>query len=272
MSFFESIIYWMQGTMERPKPFGWFHLLWIGLSIISIFLLYKRKNYYSETQLKTVLLVYGITAFILELIKQIIWSFNYDSLTGMGTWNYQWYAAPFQLCTTPIFVSLICSFMKKSKLRNAFLSYIAFVTILGSFMTIIIPDSCFVETIEVNIHTMWLHCGSFVVSVYLFLMEEVEVKLENIKGAFLVFLAFVGLAQFLNISIYQTGILNGETFNMFYISPYFNSTLPVYSFIQEKIPYILFLLFYISSILIGSMFVYLIAYCIKTIVKKLKLS
>lgn len=267
MNLFESIVYWLQGTMERPKPFGWFHLLWIGLTIISIVLLYKRKDKYSEKQLKTVLLIYGLVAFALEVTKQIIWSFEYDASIGIGTWDYQWYAAPFQLCTTPIYVSLICAFLKPSKLRKSLLSYLTFVTILGSLITIIIPDSCFVETIEVNIHTMWLHCGRLVVSAYLLMMGEVECKFENLKNAFLAFLGFVVIAQVLNIGIYHSGLLQDETFNMFYISPYFISTLPVYNVIQQNVPFILFLLFYISTILLGAFVVYFTYYLCEKFIK-----
>ena len=265
MNSFEKIIYWLQGTMERPNPFGWFHLMWIAFTIIAILFLYKQKNKFNEKQLKMVLLIYGVIAFILELIKQIIWSYNYNSVTEIGTWQYEWYAAPFQLCTTPIFVSLICACLKKNKLRDSLLSYMAYITILGSFMTIIIPDSCFVETIEVNIHTMWLHCGSFVVSVYLLLVGEVELKFKNIKNAFLVFIMFATIAEVLNISIYHSGILQGETFNMFYISPYFISSLPVFNIIQENVPFILFLLFYITAIFLGSLIIYFISLGIRKI-------
>jgi len=255
MNLFEKIIYSLQKTMETPKPFGWFHLLWISLTIISITILYLLRNKYNEKQLKIVLGIYGIVALILEITKQIIWSFNYDG--NIITWDYQWYAAPFQLCTTPIYVSLICLFLKDNKIRKALLSYISFVTILGSFLTIIIPDSCFVETIEVNIHTMWLHCGSFVLSVYL-LINEIKPTKENLKNAFSIFLIFVGIAEILNIFIYNIGILNGEEFNMFYISPYFESSLPVFNTIQTLVPFIIFLLIYILAIFLGSLFIYFI--------------
>lgn len=268
MNFFEKIIYWMQGTMECPPPFGWFHLLWIGLTVGSIILLYNLRHKYSNKQLKTVLLIYGFVALILEVIKQIIWSFNYDSLTGIITWDYQWYAAPFQLCTTPIFVCLISVFMPKNKQRDSLLSYLAFITILGGLMTILLPESCFTKDIEVNIHTMWLHCGSFVVSIYLLMNGEVEIKWKNLTNAFIVFLIFVGIAQILNIGIYHSGLLQGETFNMFYISPYFISSLPIYNVIQENIPYILFLLFYISSIFIGAFVIYVICNFIKKFILK----
>ena len=256
MNWFERIVYFLQGTMERPQPFGWFHWMWIGFTVISLVFLYFCRKKYNEKQLKSVLLIYGVTALILEIIKQIIWSFNYDSVTNIGYWKYQWYSAPFQLCTTPIFVSLICSFLKDNKIRKALLSYMAFVTILGSLITMILPDSCFVETIEINIHTMWLHAGSLVVSIYLLMVGEIKPTKNNFKSSIIVFLIFVTLAQILNITIYNSGILNGDTFNMFYISPYFISTLPVFDIIQKSVPYIIYLISYLFVLIFGAWIIY----------------
>ena len=262
MNIFEKVLYMLQTEMEEPKAFGWFHWLWIFLIIASLIVLFKNKSKYSNKQLKIVLGVYGIVAFLLELTKQLIWSFNYDSITNVVTWDYQWYAAPFQLCTTPMFVAIICLFLKESKLRNSLLSYIAFTTILGGIVTILIPDSCFTRDIVVNVHTMWLHCGSFVVSVYLLMSGAVKIEKRNLKSALKVFLVFVLIAEVLNISIYNSGILNGEEFNMFYISPYFISTLPVFNTIQENVPFIIYLMIYILAISIGATLIYYIAYFI----------
>ena len=146
----ESIIKILQLEMETPKPYGWFHLMWIAISFIIIFILYKLRNKYSEKQLKIVLGVYGIIVFILELLKQISWAYDINT----NTWNYSWYSAPFQLCTMPIYVSLICLFLKKSKVRDYLLSFICFYTILGSIATMIMPDTCFVKDILVNYQNM----------------------------------------------------------------------------------------------------------------------
>ena len=256
MNFFEKIIYSLQATMQTPTPFGWFHILCIFLTLFSIFILYKLRNKYNEKQLKTVLFIYGFIALVLELLKQISWSFNYEN--GIIKWDYQWYAFPFQLCSTPIYVSLICVFLKNNKLRQSLLSYISFITILGSFMTIIIPTSCFTKDVLVNIHTMWLHCGSFVLSIYLVMTKEVDLNIKNLIKAIIVFLIFVLFSEILNIVLYNSGILKDETFNMFYISPYFISSLPVFDVIQQNVEFIIFLLIYIISILLGSIIVYLI--------------
>lgn len=268
MNNFEKILYLLQAQMETPVPYGGFHLMWIGLVIVSLLMLFLFRKRYSDKQLKFVLGVYGIIALILEVTKQIIWSFNYDIATNIATWDYQWYAAPFQLCTTPIFASIICLFLKEGKVRNSLLSYMAFVTILGSFMTILIPDSCFTKDILINIHTMWLHCGSFVVSIYLIMSGAIKVNKENFKNAFKIFLIFVLIAEILNIGIYNLGILNGETFNMFYISPYFISSLPVFDVIQQNVPFLIYLLIYIVAIYMGSLIVYGICYIFKSDKKK----
>lgn len=254
--------------MEEPRPYGWFHILWICFIIISLFVLYKFRKQYSDKQLKFVLGTYGIIALILETVKQLMWSFNYDALTNIITWDYEWYAAPFQLCTTPIFVSVICLFLKNNKLRESLLSYMAFVTILGSIMTVILPDACFVSDVVINIHTMWLHCGSLVVSIYLLMTGAVKVNKQNLIKALVVFLIFVFIAEILNITIYNMNILNGETFNMFYISPYFISSLPVFNVIQQNVPFILYLLIYIVSLTIGALLVYYVSYLLQVIVVK----
>lgn len=269
MNWFEKILYNLQGTMESPVPYGWFHLLWIFLTLASIIVLFLLRKKHNDKNLKWVLGIYGIITFILELLKQLIWAFNYDPNTLIVTWDYTWYAAPFQLCTTPMYVSIICLFLKKGKIRDSLLSYVAFYTILGSIMTIIIPDSCFTSDILINIHTMYLHCGSLVVSIYLLITKEIEINYKNLFAGFIVFLVFVFIANTLNITFYKTGIIGDETFNMFYISPYFISSLPVYNTIQESVPYIFYLMIYIISIYLGSNIVYFISYGIEELKNKL---
>jgi len=265
MSKLVKVLSWLGTEMNTPVAFGWFHLLWIGIMLFVLFILYKLRKKYSEKQLKILLFTYGIIAFVLETLKQILWAFNYDSITNIVTWDYEWYSFPFQLCTTPIFVCLICSFLKKGKVRDILFSYLAFFTILGSISTIFIPDSCFTSDILINIHTMWLHYGSFVVSIYLLMNKAVKVDIKNVFRGFMVFLTFVCLAMILNLSIYHSGLLNGETFNMFYISPYFISSLPVFDVIQENVPYFLYLVIYIVALLLGAFIIYRIAYIIRCI-------
>lgn len=265
MNIFERILIFLQGEMEEPQAFGWFHLMWIAFIILFI-VLSRKKN--SEKNLKVILGIYGFTALTLEILKQLTWSINLEN--GIITWNYQWYAFPFQLCTTPIIISLVCFFLKDGKLRDILLSYMAYITILGGLATVFMPDSCFVNDILVNIHTMWLHCGSVAVSIYLFVSERVKLDLKHLLYGILVFIGFVIFADILNIIIYNSGILNGETFNMFYISPYFISELPVFDSIQRSVPYPIYLVIYVVLLSLGGVITYLIGKLINLIVKRKK--
>ena len=252
MNLIERFIYSMQVTMTEPESYGWFHLLCLFVTFVIIFILYKLKDKHSEKQLKCIIGIYGVTAFILELAKQVSWSFNYDTATKIITWDYEWYAFPFQLCSTPIYVCLICLFLNNNKVRKSLFSYLSFITIWGSIMTMIMPDTCLVDEILINIHTMWLHCGSFIISVYLIMTKEVELNIKSVKRSIIVFILFVLIAQLLNIVIYNLELLNDETFDMFYISPYFETTLPVFSTLRKIFPYGIYLLLYISALSLGS--------------------
>ena len=256
----ERIIYFFQGEMTEPQQYGWYHMMWLVFVILGIVILYERKKYYSEKQLKLVIGIYGVVAFVFEILKQISWSFNYDMVTKTVLWDYEWYAFPFQLCTTPIYVLLLFLFLKKSKIRDYLLSYMAYVTIIGSLVTMIMPDNCLTTDVLANIHTMWLHFGSFVVSVYLLMTRTVKIKFENLLHALVVFLVFLGIANSMNIIMYNLGVLNGESFNMFYVSPYFISELPIFNIIQEHVPYIIYLLIYMLAIAIGAIIIYEISY------------
>jgi hypothetical protein len=259
MTLAEKIILALQFEIPRPASYGPFHLICLAISAVVLVLLVTRKHSDREKTLKTVLLVYGIGALVLEAIKQIIWSYSFDPAAQTGTWDYQWYAFPFQLCTTPIFASLICAFLKESPLRRSLLSYMAFFTILGSLATAVYPESCFVRTALVDVHTMYLHLGSLVVSLWLLLTGQVKTTFRNLQRGFGVFLVFVLLAEALNLGLYHAGILGDETFNMFYISPYFISSLPVFDVIQQKVPFAVFLLLYLIAIFLGASLVWLIA-------------
>lgn len=259
MNFFENILYILQAEMERPEPYGWFHWISIFVIVVSIIILYTQRKKYSEKQLKLVIGVYGIIALILETTQQTIRTFDYDMVNNIATWDYPWYAAPFQLCTTPLYVTIICLFLKPSKIRTALLSYMAYITIWGSFMAIVMPANCFVDTILVNIYTIWQHGASLVVSIYLLMSGVVKIDKKHLLYAIKVFLIFVCIAEMLNLAVYNFNISNGEEFNMFYISPYYISELPVFDVIQQNVPFPIFLFLYIFALSLGATIVYGIA-------------
>ena len=97
---------------------------------------------------------------------------------------------------------------------------------------------------------------------------EVMTNIKSFRNSIIVFLIFVCIANFMNIFIYNIGILNDETFNMFYISPYFISTLPVFDTIQSNVFYIVYLMIYIAALIFGAFIIYSVSKLIKLISSK----
>ena len=251
-----KLIKLLQLEMTKPTMYGWFHLSWLIIAIILLIFL-GLKHKYSEKNLKIVLLVYGIISFVLEALKQLSWA---ATITGNSiTWHYSWYSAPFQLCTMPIYICLIAAFLKKGKVRDSLLAFLAFFTILGSIATTFYPATVFVNDILINIHTMYLHIGSLVVSIYILMSKQIKLDFKSLINGYIVFIICVCIAQFLNIIVYNSGILHDETFNMFFISPYFPSTLPVFELIYDKVAFPIFLLIYLVLLFLGGLIIWSIA-------------
>lgn len=268
MNLFERFVLLLQTEMERPKPYGLFHLLWLIAAFVVLVIICRKKESESDKKIKWIIGIYGIVAFVLETLKQTSWAMNVND--GIVSWSYSWYSAPFQLCTTPIYVCLICLFLKENKVRNALFSYMAFYTILGSIATAIRPNDVFVRDILINVHTMWLHIGSLVVSLYLLISGRVKLTKNSFIGATITFLIFIAIALVMDIGVYQSGILNGANFNMFYISPYFISALPVFDIIQKSVPYLLYLLIYIVALMLGAGIIFGISKVFERIINKNK--
>ena len=256
MNWFIKLILLFTGTMQEPKAFGWFHILTLSIALLLVVTVYLLRNKFTNKHLNLLLAVYGFGSLLLEIIKQLTWSCNYDAMTNLATWDYPWYIFPFQLCSTPMYVALLCLFLKNGKIKDALYSYLAFVTILGSLAVVFIPGDCFVPDIWVNIQTTWLHYGSLAISLILVIINKVKLNFTSYKQAILTALIFITIANTMNIVVYNSGILNGETFNMFYIGPYFISSLPVFNTIYQNVPYVIFLASYILAIILGSGIIY----------------
>ena len=65
-----------------------------------------------------------------------------------------------------------------------------------------------------------------------------------------------------------SGILNGETFNMFFVSRHFEHSLPVYSIVQAHVPYPWCLIIYILDFSIAAFVILLIEMAIQKVLFK----
>ena len=270
MNFFEQIIFFLQANMNTPKTFGLFHIICFVLMIIIIALIIIFRNKFTPKTVKYILLFLGLTLIILEILKQLIFSFNYNPTLDTVTWDYQWYAFPFQFCSTPMYIFIIAGLCKPNLFRDCLYSYLATFSLIAGLGVMIYPGDVFTSTIFINIQTMIWHSSMVIIGVLLWSTNSVKIQHSTILKANSVFIIMVCLALLLNFAWKVFGgVETGETFNMFFVSPYYKCHLPILSYIQLHTPYIVFLLSYILGFIALSYLVYLIRLLIYYLSKKI---
>ena len=238
MNGLEKIITLLSFEMTTPTVYGWFHILCLVLMVAFIvFLCFKRFN------TKKFLLTLSIIMLVFELYKQL--SFSYDG----EDWEYQWYAFPFQFCSVPMYVALIAGLTKNKKLEKCLYSFLATYGMTAGIAVMLYPVTVFIPEVLIDIQTMVHHGFMVVIGAYLLINKEVEAEIKSLLYALIVFAVIILIALFGNIITYHLNIDGG--LELFYISPYHTSQLPVYSIIYEKVPYIIFLFLYVLGFTLG---------------------
>ena len=259
MNFIGKLIDSIKYEMEVPMPYGLFHLVTLLCIVICIVLICISNKKHSEFKLRFALGMFGYSSLILEIIKQLIWSTSYNPSTGITTWNYQWYGFPFQFCSTPMYAACIATFLKEGKLRRALTSYIGYFTILGSLMVMLVPTDIYQVHTLINIHTTVLHAGGLVLSLFLLIHRYVKPKWSYFFSGFIVYCICVLVAETLNVCVYKSGVLNGETFDMFFISPFFKTGMPVFTIVEQYVNDVVYVIIYVFAFMLGSSIVFFIS-------------
>lgn len=269
MSFLQNILRIFDAQMTVPTLYGWFHLLSLAITaLIAVYLCVRHRNDTPETVRRTVLLT-AILVAVLEIYKQINYSFSY---TDAIAYDYQWYAFPFQFCSTPMYVGLLAGLTKKGKVHNAACAYLATYAVFAGVCVMLYPSTVFVGTTGINIQTMICHGSMIWIGAYLLATGYVKVEHKTIWQAIPLFAVCVLLAALGNELAYRTDLLETESFNMFFISPYCEPHLPVYSLVQGIVPFPLCLLIYILGFSVAAYLMLLIAMGIKALSSKRKVT
>ena len=244
MEFLQNILRLLQFEVEEPTLYGWYHIMCLGITVLATVLLcvFHKKDKPERVRLVVLFTTLFVIAF--EIYKQIVFSF---SVTDSGIdFHYRWYAFPFQFCSTPMYIGLLAGLTKKGKLHDACSAYLATYAIFAGTCVMLYPGDVFMEMLGINIQTMICHGSMIAIGIYLLYTQHVKLQFKTIFKAMAVFASCLGIAMVMNEVAHFVGITEDHTFNMFFVSPYFNSTLPVYSLVQPHVPFVVGLALYIG--------------------------
>ena len=254
----EEFLHFLQGKMTKPTWFGWFHIMWIIITITACTLIFIFRKRISKKGLNITLICLGVALMLFELYKQIVYSFKYNGGNGNSTWHYQWYAFPFQFCSTPMYLMLLAGILRKGKTYDALLSYLGTYALFGGLVVLIYPGDVFSSMIGINIHTMFWHSSMVVLGFMILVTKSIKINYISVLKATIVFVVMLTMALLMNVTWHYCSNLD-DKFNMFFISPYFPCTLAVLNVIYAKCPYPVFLLIYIIGFMLAAMVMMTIA-------------
>ena len=240
---FKGFLNFFQAEMPTPGFYGWFHLLWIGIMISACVAIFFFRKRISTRALNNTLLGLGIAFVILEVIKQVIYSFNIDG-AGNITFDYKTHAFPFQFCSTPMYLMLLAGILRKGKIYEALLSYLATFALIGGMIVMVCPGDVLGETIYINIQTMVWHASMVVLAFLILVTRHVEFNYKTLFKAGIVFVCMLGIALLLNTLAHF--IAPDKEFNMFLIGPYQPCSLLILQDIYPVVPWIIFFLLYVA--------------------------
>lgn len=247
------LLEWLLNTTPwldaRPKAFGAFHLVCVAiiLALCVAMLLFRRRLPHGEKNLKTILLIFGVGFLLLEIGKQI--TYSYSPETG---WDYNWDRFPFQFCSTPIYIALIAMCLPRCKLRQALLCFLATYSPVAGCAVLFYPAAdVFHEILFLDIHTMLWHGAMLLFGLYLWLTQVVTPSVKTAGFAAAVYLPLPCVALMLNELEMALGFAGAYSFNMFYISRDGYCMIPVLSWFQRHTPYPVFFAAYVLTLGMG---------------------
>ena len=100
MSFWVRIIELFDMEMTEPSLYGWFHIMFLCITVLATVLLCKFFKEGTEKQVRMIVLTASVIAIFFEVYKQINFTFSVEN--GIVKGDFQWYAFPFQFCNANV--------------------------------------------------------------------------------------------------------------------------------------------------------------------------
>lgn len=239
---------------EKPQAWGAFHITFTvaGLSaaVIVALLIAKKRSF---RLYNGVLRGVGIFLLICEAFKL---TYNYYAIYGCD-YNSWITLFPFQLCSVPMYFSVIASFLRRgSRLRTAMLTFMMTYTFLSGLSAFIEPSGILHADLFSTMHSCVWHLLLVFLGLLIGFFGEVGQDFRHFGLAVLTFLGCCALALILNLILPLTMTAEGKTPNMFYIGPA-RSSLIVFKDIYDRFGWVVQCCAYIVALTLGAFIMFL---------------
>ena len=202
-----------------PQMFGVFHiaaLAVIALGCIGAFFLLRRMN---EARLLRLIWILGAVMLLLEVWKQVFsWVYVFDRRINL------WYF-PWQLCSMAMYCAFAVRFVKGRR-QNAALVFLSTFSFFAAIVALVIPSDMLRPYILLTVHGFLYHGLMIVLALAAMLTVHRRESVRFVPAARL-FLGMAAVAELINVAAHSLLHDIHREPNMFYITPYYESTQPV---------------------------------------------
>lgn len=200
-----------------------------------------------------IIVLFGIVFLLMEIWKQLmIWKVEFGG-------RYEIWYFPFQLCSMPMYLCLLYGALARSKnmdrFRRVILTFLRDFGFLGGIMALIVHDGLIHPGFPaLTLHGFLWHVLMLMLSVFI---SYKRLSLKGVSGfvsTLPLFLVLSIIAELINFIFHKFGDCD-----MFYISPYHNSSQMVFKDIDSITGRPMGILIYLTSVCIGAFVIHLIS-------------
>lgn len=244
--------------------YGWFFFLWMAIMLVEALILLPIAAKKNEKTRDRVVFTYGAVMLAAEVYKIVF----FTRIEG----GFPWHLFSWQFCSVPMYVAFIAPLLKPGVVKDSLYKFLAVFGLIAGIMTLILPEGFYWDYITITCHSFFWHTSIVLIGVYVILANDYMKRLKNffkewIPAALVLAIAIL-IALTLNViwwAFVRPHVPSDAVFNMFYISPFFNSSLPFFRDIQPLLPYPVFLLTYLLAFSLGGAFVWMAGFGVRTL-------
>ena len=262
----EEVLHWLQGEMERPGLFSWFHLLFLALILVATVLVSVLGRNAKYSTYRRILFFGWLLLIVMEVVKQLVRTFHYGS---PSYWEYDFYHLPFHMCSMPLYllpIVFLTPEKKRSSFTEAIEGFLSLYVLFAGLLVVLYNDVVMSTLTYTNIQSMIHHGTQVVLGVYILVYRRACFSLKTWAKSIPVFLFLCLAAILVNCSVH---VLT-DGIDMFYLNPFSVTSVPGASYLQGTYGFWVYLLLYLLALTGVALLTYGIYSLIRLIVNSAK--
>ena len=239
---------------ETPTMFGAVHLMILGAIALGLVVLYFVLRKRSDKALVRVLFVLGLCMLIAEGLKQwFVHRYVYNGVRSM--WFFPW-----QLCSMAMYVSTAVPILK-GKARDAVLVFLCTYSVVGALVALVVPEDMLRPQIALFVHSFLYHAVMLAEALCAILLLTRRERVRFLPSL-LLFVGMAAVAEGINLISHAIIPKLSNQANMFYITPFYPTTQPVFNWIAERCGILVEIVLYLGVIVAASYGLYRLWYAV----------